>query len=166
MSILFDDARLSTRPHGRWTTGLSLSVVLHATVVAVVDGQLSVRRLLILLHRRLTNARVSAVTRTGDKVLLLWLLVTLLLGDDRFHATGREYLLNMTMLGGFLHVKPIDGVYWSLFVELQFYALVALLLALGQIRRAEAWLVLWLLATVAIEWLGIGPLRHVLQRVA
>ena len=36
MSVLFDDARLSTRPHGRWTTGLWLSVVLHAIVVVVV----------------------------------------------------------------------------------------------------------------------------------
>ena len=36
MSILFDDARLSTRPHGRWTTGLWLSVVLHAIAAVVV----------------------------------------------------------------------------------------------------------------------------------
>ena len=36
MSILFDDARLSTRPHGRWTTGLWLSVVLHSMVVVVL----------------------------------------------------------------------------------------------------------------------------------
>jgi TonB family protein len=36
MSILFDDARSSTRPHGRWTTGLWLSVVLHAIVAVVL----------------------------------------------------------------------------------------------------------------------------------
>ena len=36
MSILFDDARLSTRPHGRWTSGLWLSVVLHAIVVVLI----------------------------------------------------------------------------------------------------------------------------------
>ena len=37
MSILFDDARLSTRPHGRWTTGLWLSVALHVIgVVALI----------------------------------------------------------------------------------------------------------------------------------
>ena len=36
MSILFEDARLSTRSHGRWTTGLWLSVVLHALVVVVL----------------------------------------------------------------------------------------------------------------------------------
>src|SRR5688572_3623713 len=36
MSILFDDARLSTRPRGRSTTGLWLSVVLHAIVVVLI----------------------------------------------------------------------------------------------------------------------------------
>jgi TonB family protein len=40
MSILFDDARLSTRPRGRSTTGLWISVVLHAIVgvVLIVDS--------------------------------------------------------------------------------------------------------------------------------
>ena len=36
MSILFDDARLSTRPRGRSTTGLWLSVVLHAIFAVVL----------------------------------------------------------------------------------------------------------------------------------
>ena len=36
MSILFADSRLSTRPRGRWTPGLWLSVGLHAIVVVVV----------------------------------------------------------------------------------------------------------------------------------
>ena len=36
MSILFDDARLSTRPRVRSTTGLWLSVVLHAIVAVVL----------------------------------------------------------------------------------------------------------------------------------
>ena len=36
MSVLFDDARFSARPRGRSTTGLWLSVVLHAAIFAVV----------------------------------------------------------------------------------------------------------------------------------
>jgi TonB family protein len=36
MSVLFDDARLSTRPPGRSSTGLWLSVVLHAAVAVVL----------------------------------------------------------------------------------------------------------------------------------
>ena len=36
MSVLFDDARLSARPRGRSTTGLWISVALHAIVVIVL----------------------------------------------------------------------------------------------------------------------------------
>jgi len=36
MSILFDNARSSARPSGRWTTGLWLSVALHAIVVVIL----------------------------------------------------------------------------------------------------------------------------------
>jgi TonB family protein len=36
MSILFDDARVSTHSTGRWTTGLWLSVAAHAVVVVVL----------------------------------------------------------------------------------------------------------------------------------
>jgi len=36
MSVLFDDARLSSRPLGRSTSGLWLSVVVHAVVVALI----------------------------------------------------------------------------------------------------------------------------------
>src|SRR6185503_7154309 len=36
MSILFDDAQLSTRPRGHSTIGLWLSVVLHVAILVVV----------------------------------------------------------------------------------------------------------------------------------
>lgn len=66
-----------------------------------VMGTMCLAGLLILLHRRLTNARVSAVTRAGDKVLLLWLLVTLLLGlstifESAGHMDGHMMVLLMT----------------------------------------------------------------------
>lgn len=89
-------------------------------------------------------------------------LATLIIGGDRFHASVGQYLINMTMLSGFLHVPPIDGVYWSLFIELQFYAFVALLLALGQIPRAQIWLYLWLLAVLVAQYMDIPRLRIML----
>ncbi len=60
--------------------------VTHATkqLVAMaaggVMGGLCLAGLLILLHRRLTDPRIIATTRRGDMVLLVWLLVTLVLG--------------------------------------------------------------------------------------
>lgn len=45
-----------------------------------IFGSLGMLGLLILLHRRFSDARIAAVTKPSDKVLLLWLLVTLGLG--------------------------------------------------------------------------------------
>lgn len=45
-----------------------------------VMGALCLAGLLILLHRRLSDPRIIATTRKGDMLLLVWLLITLLLG--------------------------------------------------------------------------------------
>ncbi|NYT62408.1 respiratory nitrate reductase subunit gamma [Alcaligenaceae bacterium] len=61
--------------------GISHSVKQAVAMAAGgVMGALCLVGLLILLHRRLTDPRIAAVTRTGDKFLLAWILLTLLLG--------------------------------------------------------------------------------------
>lgn len=51
-----------------------------AIVGGALLGVLCLAGLLILLHRRLTEPRIAAVTTFGDKLVLLWILATLLLG--------------------------------------------------------------------------------------
>ena len=60
----------------------------------------------------------------------LTFIVTLLLGGAYFSVSAPQYAVNLTMLSGFFDVPSVDGVYWSLFVELRFYVLVAPRLAL------------------------------------
>jgi nitrate reductase gamma subunit len=72
-----------------------------AMVAGGVLGTLCLIGLLILLHRRLSSARLSALTKTGDRVLLLWLLVTLLLGlstigESAAHMDGAMMVSLMT----------------------------------------------------------------------
>jgi nitrate reductase gamma subunit len=72
-----------------------------AMVAGGVMGTICLIGLLILIQRRFTNARISAVTRTGDKVLLLWILLALLLGLATIfvsaqHRDGEEMVLLMT----------------------------------------------------------------------
>jgi len=64
-------------------------------------GTLCLIGLLLLLHRRLTNSRLAANSTWRDKLVLLWLLVTLLLGLSTIwvssqHRDGHEMLLLMT----------------------------------------------------------------------
>ena len=72
-----------------------------AMVMGGVFGTLCMFGLLILLHRRLTNPRIAAVTKTGDKVLLLWIFLTLGLGlstifESANHTDGHMMVLLMT----------------------------------------------------------------------
>jgi peptidoglycan/LPS O-acetylase OafA/YrhL len=66
-------------------------------------------------------------------------------------ATPGQYLMNMTMLSGLSKVKPIDGAYWSLLVEIRFYLLVAAVLAIGRIHQAQMFIAIWLTACIALE---------------
>ena len=72
-------------------------------------------------------------------------------------AQAQEYQLhwwqvaaNFTMLNHLLGIPPVDGAYWSLYVELHFYSLVWLMIRLGQQHRELMLLALWLL--VAAVW--------------
>ena len=55
---------------------------LVAMVAGGVMGMICLAGLALLMQRRFGNARISAVTRLGDKVLLLWILCTAGIGDD------------------------------------------------------------------------------------
>ncbi|WP_255991749.1 respiratory nitrate reductase subunit gamma [Chitinolyticbacter albus] len=72
-----------------------------AMLAGGVMGGICLTGLCILLHRRLSDARLRAVTRPGDKVLLLWILITLLLGLSTIfvsaqHRDGHEMVLLMS----------------------------------------------------------------------
>jgi peptidoglycan/LPS O-acetylase OafA/YrhL len=96
----------------------------------------------------------------------LTFLVLVLFGSGK--PTVAQYVLNMTMLSGFdvmqkiAPVSLMDGSYWSLVVEMRFYAFVAVVLLLRQMHRAELWLTAWLVALILFELARIDHLREVL----
>jgi peptidoglycan/LPS O-acetylase OafA/YrhL len=72
----------------------------------------------------------------------------------------RQIGANLTMFQHLFGFESIDGVYWTLFIELKFYGLVFVLLACRQLMRIERWLVVWLALTavsLAIAMKHPGP---------
>ncbi|MCO8274862.1 acyltransferase [Actinoplanes sp. TRM 88003] len=64
--------------------------------------------------------------------------------------TVREILVNLTMLGEPAGVKLVDTVYWTLWIELRFYLLFALLVMWGlTYRRVAGFATVWLVAASA-----------------
>lgn len=71
-----------------------------------------------------------------------------------------EALINLTMLQSYVGVPHVDGVYWTLAVELAFYVQCAALWYSGLLkeRRAPVTLAVWLLLSTGISiLLRIGP---------
>lgn len=110
--------------------------------------------------KRFTVSRIVRLYPAFWVCCTVTFVATLLIGGERYSATFSQYLINLTMLSGFLHVPPMDGVYWSLFVEIKFYLLVALALLVGLIHRAQGMLVGWLVITVALT---VFPISTVLS---
>jgi peptidoglycan/LPS O-acetylase OafA/YrhL len=64
--------------------------------------------------------------------------------------TVRQVLVNLTMLAEPMGVPLVDSVYWTLWAELRFYAMIALLVAWGPTyRRMAGFVAVWLVAASA-----------------
>lgn len=89
--------------------------------------------------------------------LLLSAVVIALFGGSVFSVTPQQVLVNLTMLQEVFGVKHVEGVYWSLLVELKFYVLMLLLLAFGQKQRLLTFLSVWLGLTLVQYFTGGFP---------
>ncbi|WP_084958341.1 acyltransferase family protein [Thermoactinospora rubra] len=64
-----------------------------------------------------------------------------------------EYAVNATMVQRLFGVPDANGVYWSLWAELRFYLLMALMVLVGiTYRRILAFMACWLAAAAVVEW--------------
>ncbi|WP_240777493.1 acyltransferase family protein [Nonomuraea basaltis] len=75
-----------------------------------------------------------------------------------------EYLLNATMFQRLFKVTDASGVYWSLWAELRFYLLMAILVIIGvTYGRVLAFAGVWLAAALAARLLGNDLLNEIVM---
>ena len=103
-------------------------------------------------------ARMSRLYPAYWVCVTLTFVATLVIGAPYFHATVTQYIINLSMLQSFVGVRSMDGVYWTLAVELRFYFLVFLLLATKQMRYAKNYIIGWLLLSL---FLTAYPIKYV-----
>ncbi|MBV1917364.1 MAG: acyltransferase [Sphingomonadaceae bacterium] len=84
-------------------------------------------------------------------IVLTTLLISAL-GATALAQPAQVVLTNFTMLQGFFYVPAVDGVYWSLTVELAFYGCMWGLWRLGALRKIEQILIAWI-ALRLVWWL-------------
>jgi peptidoglycan/LPS O-acetylase OafA/YrhL len=97
--------------------------------------------------RSFIASRVSRLYPAFWVGVLLTAAVAWWSGSDAFAVTPVQVLVNLTMVPQWVQVEFVDGAYWSLAVELQFYLLVIALLHFGQMRQVDWWIAAWLLVS-------------------
>ncbi len=108
----------------------------------------------ILLSAMNRSAIKFAISRIVRLYPAFWAGVTLtaviifLFGAPVFSVSAAQYLLNLSMVSGYVGIEAVDGVYWTLLVELKFYALIFALLVIRQIKQIEIFLGMWLVFVV------------------
>ena len=89
------------------------------------------------------------VTRALRLYPAFWLSVVAVVATDTAVPTAAQVAANLTMAPTLLGQAPLSGVYWTLFVELAFYSLCAMLFAAGLLRRSGVVFALGLACAVA-----------------
>lgn len=80
--------------------------------------------LLSIKHNSIVKFIISRITRLYPVywvAIFITFAITFLYGAPRYSVSFNQLLVNLTMFQNYLGVESIDGVYWSLFVEMKFY---------------------------------------------
>ncbi len=91
--------------------------------------------------------------------IALTTLIVTLLPEPLLQHTAQTVGINLSMAQGFLYLPSVDGVYWSLTVELAFYACMLGLWKIKQLHRIEVILIAWMSLKILWWWWPDLPSR-------
>ena len=87
--------------------------------------------------------------------VLITYMTIVFFGAPRFQATFVQFLANLTLMHDLVNIESIDGVYWTMVVEVKFYLLSVLYLAFNNYKsiKIEHCAYLWLALSVLYVFL-------------
>lgn len=141
----------------------------HADLVARygylgVDLFFTISGFVVLLSAWDRSPRSFVVSRAVRLYPAYWIAVTLTtlvsigLSQGRFPVSPPQYLANLTMFNSLPNIENVDVVYWTLWAELRFYAMILILTWIGiTARRVTLFCWAWLAATFVFQ---AGLLPH------
>jgi peptidoglycan/LPS O-acetylase OafA/YrhL len=86
--------------------------------------------------------------------MLLTAAITALWGAPHLFVSFPQVITNLTMAPGVFDQLPVDSVYWTLLLELKFYALIGLLILFNQAKRLNAIMPVWAIAMAAMTFVA------------
>jgi peptidoglycan/LPS O-acetylase OafA/YrhL len=124
--------------------GVELFFIISGYVVLLSAQGKTVSQFFISRVTRLYPAYWVACTLTFVVVWLLGPPAQAVGWSPILAAPSQAYIPNMLMLNSFMGYRDVDGVYWTLAIELLFYFWIAVAIAFGWLRHLPLVLAIWL----------------------
>lgn len=103
-------------------------------------------------------ARFSKLYPTYWACVLLTYLVIIFTPFSPEKIPLSSLLINLTMFQHWFMVKDVDGVYWTLAIELCFYSLILILFSFKKLNEIESFGILWLAIMLIVYYVMINNL--------
>ncbi|WP_286778862.1 MULTISPECIES: acyltransferase family protein [Sphingobacterium] len=129
--------------------GVDLFFIISGFVIAFSIKHLSLRKFCYSRFKRLYPMYWIC--------LMLTFIVSYFWGAPRYHVTFTQLLANLTMVQKLWGQGDIDGAYWSLYVELKFYLIIALFLILNRFKKIS-------LDYLVYFWIALPTIKLLLGR--
>ena len=157
-------------PHPALTAGVSgfgiLTEIVRFGPMAVCFFLMISGMVITLIAQRQSASAFAAgrFARIYPTFLLCMLATALLspLGPPRFHDSWGQVFANLFIHAPAFGYRYVDTVYWSLVIEVNFYAAMTLLISVGGVRHLQTILVGWIGLQVVSVF--IGPQLPVIGR--
>lgn len=108
--------------------GVSLFFIISGFVITMTTSKGGIQEFIASRIARLFPTYWCAIIVTSIFAFLL----------EKHAVPFRTIIINIPMVQSLLKAGDVDGTYWTLAVEMQFYIVMAILLWLGLIRRVDA----------------------------
>lgn len=147
---------LSRGPRAGWMAGAPLPVLepvarygyLGVHLFFMVSGYVIFMSAVGRSPRDFVASRVARLYPALWVAATITMLVIVASRDARFTVTWPEFLWNLTLIPQYVGARYVDGAYWSLAVELQFYILVWIALRARLMDNVDWLLWGWLLISL------------------
>jgi peptidoglycan/LPS O-acetylase OafA/YrhL len=137
---------------GDYTSPVEYSILAPFTQYSYLGVNLffMISGFVILLSAKNSTALKFASSRFIRLYPAFWVAVTLsavvifLFGSPNYSINLPQYIMNLSMVSGYVGIDPVDGVYWTLLIELVFYALIFTVLLFKKLDYIEFLMAIWL----------------------
>lgn len=100
-------------------------------------------------------SRISRLYPSYWAAVVLTFSIVAYFGLEGRQFGGYTFIANLTMIQQYLGFALVDGVYWTLTVELTFYTWIFLLYLVKQLPKAEILLTIWVVFSAITKYLDI-----------